>query len=152
VQKPGGVPVPSDLGAIGFLTTDVALIEDPMYYEIVKVFASDMAALETAFSHAWYKLMSRDMGPASRCMDVKVPGLSLPPPEPFQLPLPPPPSKLPNFSKVQKKIRKAMTTTSAALQPDTTALGKPYYGALFVQLAWQCASTFRATDYFVSSH
>jgi catalase (peroxidase I) len=151
VQKTGGPALPPDVGAVGFLTTDVALIEDQIYLEIVTRFANDIELLGTAFSHAWYKLMSSDMGPRSRCLDVDVPGLGLPPPQPFQLPLPDPPSHLTDFQLVQRRIRRAMSVLSLALEPDITAADEPYYGALFVQLAWQCSSTFRATDHFVRS-
>jgi catalase (peroxidase I) len=38
------------------------------------------------------------------------------------------------------------TNLSSILQPDV-ADGKAYYGAAFVHLAFQCATTFRTTDY-----
>ena len=38
------------------LTTDLALIEDAKYLEIVTSFANDINELNTAFSHAWEKL------------------------------------------------------------------------------------------------
>ena len=38
------------------LTTDIALIYDEVYYEIVEAFADDIELLNTAFSNAWEKL------------------------------------------------------------------------------------------------
>jgi len=43
-------------GGLMRLTSDVALIHDDKYLEIVKEFASDMKAFETAFDKAWFKL------------------------------------------------------------------------------------------------
>ncbi|GIL88360.1 hypothetical protein Vretifemale_16333 [Volvox reticuliferus] len=126
---------------IMMLTTDVALLKDPSYLELVKLFATNQTALDIAFSHAWYKLVTRDMGPHSRCL-----GDHVPPPQPFQAPLPPPPAKKPDYKAVTKAITKALRTASSALPGDTVG-GKPYYGALFATLAWQCASNFRQTDY-----
>ena len=36
---------------------------------------------------------------------------------------------------------------SEILEPDVIDGHKPYYGALFVNLAYRCAATYRATDY-----
>merc|ERR1719499_2267507 len=77
---------------VTMLTADLALIYDAKYKVIVERFAADQNALDKAFSHAWYKLMSRDMGPHSRCL-----GNLVPPAQPFQNPLPPTPTKLADF-------------------------------------------------------
>ncbi|GLI71653.1 hypothetical protein VaNZ11_016934 [Volvox africanus] len=132
---------PDPVADIMMLTTDVSLLKDPIYLELVKLFAANQTALDIAFSHAWYKLVTRDMGPYSRCL-----GSQVPPPQPFQAPLPPPPAKKPDFKAVTKAVTRALRTASSALPADMVG-GKPYYGALFATLAWQCASNFRQTDY-----
>jgi len=123
------------------LTSDVSLLSDTEYFKIVNTFASDLPALENAFAHAWYKLTSRDMGPVERCVGDRVP-----PAQPWQYPLPPAPRKLADFKSVKNDISSAISKNNPVFPADEFK-GKPYYGALFVQLAWQCASTFRSTDY-----
>ncbi|KUF86722.1 Ribose-5-phosphate isomerase [Phytophthora nicotianae] len=76
-------PVPDTNPPVRMLTADIALLHDESYLKISKEFAADQAALDEAFSHAWYKLMSRDMGPVARCR-----GNDIPPVQPFQNPLP----------------------------------------------------------------
>ena len=49
-------------------------------------------------------------------------------------------------SKVRAAVRDVLHTSSPVLPADRFA-GEPYYGALFVRLAAQCAYTFRATDH-----
>jgi len=130
---------------IMMLTTDISLLHDPLgqYQQYVKMFATNITNLDEAFSQAWYKLTTRDMGPVTRCV-----GPFVPPPQPFQNPLPPPPAMLPKWDEVRAMIRQVMTTdASGILRPDHTPDGKAYYGAVFVHLAWQSASTFRASDY-----
>jgi hypothetical protein len=73
---------------------------------------------------AWYKLMTRDMGPYSRCIG-KAP--TLPPPQPFQLLLPAPKTPLPDFGAVRSEIINELRGSSAAAESDTAG-GKPYYG------------------------
>ena len=90
--------------------------------------------------------MTRDMGPRSRCMNDDAP-----PPQPFQYPLPPPPQDeaLPNFKLIRSSIESLISHTSSSTSPlpDWRADGSPSYAAQLIHLAWQCASTFRATDY-----
>jgi len=131
------------LEEIGMLTSDVSLKHDPEgeYQKLVELWAHDQASFDHAFSHAWYKLTTRDMGPVTRCV-----GKNVPPAQPFQYPLPPPPQKLADFDRVRVEIRKVIRTSSPVLLADQYH-GEPYYGALFVRLAWRCASTFRSTDW-----
>ena len=82
--------------------------------------------------------MSRDMGPITRCL-----GKNVPPVQPFQHFLPNPPTNLPDFEAVKRALITMMTTANSnVLEPDVVDL-EPNYGAVFVQLAWQCASTYR---------
>jgi len=111
------------------LTTDISLLHDANYSSLVNQYASDINALNTAFSHAWYKLVSRDMGPVSRCI-----GNNIPPAQNFQYPLPATPSVLADFTAVKAMLNMAMDNDSTL-------------ATSFVHLAFQCASTFRQTDY-----
>ena len=81
------------------------------------------------FAHAWYKLTSRDLGPRTRCSNEDAP-----PAQPWQNPLPPRDFPTPDFEAVKERIR-------LILEENSQAFG------LFTRLAWQCGSTFRATDY-----
>jgi len=114
------------------LTSDVSLTRDPAgaYGPIVKQYAASLPKLAFDFSHAWYKLTTRDMGPASRCV-----GPDVPPPQDWQFPLPPPPppSALADFQEVAAELRPLLTGGAER--------------SLLVRTAWACASTFRHTDY-----
>jgi catalase (peroxidase I) len=55
------------------LTADIALLKDPVYLKWVQTYAADQKALTNDFGNAWYKLMTRDMGPVTRCIGSKVP-------------------------------------------------------------------------------
>lgn len=67
--------------------------------------------------------------------------------QPWQMPLPDPPKTLPDFAAVKADVLKLLHTNSKALPADAGADGKPSYAALFSNQAWQCASTYRRTDY-----
>eukprot|EP01134_Creolimax_fragrantissima_P000589 CFRG0589T1 len=131
-----------DEHSIQMFTTDIALIHDDAYLALVKEYANDMDSLNKDFSEAWYKLVTRDMGPVSRCHGEDVPAA-----RPFQNPLPESTSSLVDLEQVTKRIQDMLHSESDAMTPDVDSDGNPYYGALFVNLAWQCASTFRSTDY-----
>jgi catalase-peroxidase len=49
------------------LTTDIALKHDEEYRQYVAEFANNESAFKEAFAKAWYKLVTRDVGPISRC-------------------------------------------------------------------------------------
>jgi catalase-peroxidase len=54
-------------------TADMAMITDPAYLEISKRFHENPDQLADAFAKAWFKLLHRDMGPASRYVGPQVP-------------------------------------------------------------------------------
>jgi len=80
------------------------------------------------------------MGPISRCVGPLTPSA-----QPFQYPLPSPPSSTVDYATLKSEIKNVMTTPNPVLVPDNST--KPNYGAVFVYLAYQCASTFRRSDY-----
>ena len=134
--------------SVMMLTSDVSLLEDPSgeYQKLVAKYADDIAAFEDAFAHAWYKLTTRDMGPATRCSASG--GAPVPPAQPWQYPLPAAVGAPPNYDDVAAAVRALTVTPDAAvLAPDVKDGAATSYGPLFVRLAWQCASTFRKTDY-----
>ncbi|OYX59160.1 MAG: catalase/peroxidase HPI [Brevundimonas subvibrioides] len=55
------------------LTTDLALIQDPIYAPISRRFHENPALLTEAFARAWFKLTHRDMGPKERYLGPLVP-------------------------------------------------------------------------------
>lgn len=123
------------------LTSDIALLYDPEYKRLVELYAENKAELERQFSHAWYKLASRDSGPAPKCM-----GDDVPPAQPWQYPLPPPPAddELADFDAVKTSIKSVMYTPKSSVIP----MDEGGYGPLLLRLAWQCSNTFRGTDFF----
>jgi len=126
---------------IMMLTSDISLTRDLEYLAIVRKYATDPLLFANNFEKAWYKLVTRDMGPITRCV-----GDDVPPAQPFQYPLPPPPAVQPYWNLVRSSIMEAMYRQSEILPADVKGM-KPYYGGWFVKLAWQCASTFRNSDY-----
>lgn len=114
---------------IGMLTSDVALLHDPIYKELVEKFAEEPESLNHAFSHAWYKLTTRDMGPPVRCL-----GKTVPPPQPWQNALPAPPVELPDYQAVRDHLEEILGRKQAM-------------ASMWVRLAWRCMATFRQTDY-----
>ena len=114
---------------VGALTSDMALLVDPEYREIVRQFAEDRELFDHQFAHAWYKLTTRDMGPRSRCANEDAP-----PEQHWQYPLPRRTSPLPDFAQVKNSLLELLQESEASL-------------GLLVRLAWQCASTFRVTSY-----
>lgn len=132
-----------DGGNVRMLTADIALLKDESYLEIVKEFAADIKSLEYHFAEAWYKLVTRDMGPVTRCIGDEVPEA-----RPFQRPLPSAGEPLSEevLESIYADIEKALYDSSYGHTSDQVNYAS-YNGALFVNLAFQCASTYRATDY-----
>lgn len=131
-----------DNDIIMMLTSDVALKADPAYNQLVVRYAdsSHMLEFRQAFASAWYKLTTRDMGPATRCLW----GNPLEPQD-FQYPLPAPvvdPTL--NYDNVRTDVLEVIHTEVPSILPFDASNS---YGPLFVRLAWQCFNTFRSTDY-----
>ena len=125
---------------IMMMTSDVSLTKDANYSKLVAKWATDLASFDEAWKHAWYKLTARDMGPRARCFETSGmgPNFALPPSEPWQHPLPPAPAPadLADFGAVRAAVVTLMTKEKQLELP-----------AQLVKLAYQCAATFRATDW-----
>jgi catalase-peroxidase len=67
-QAPSANPAEQDKKQnVMMLTTDIALKFDAEYLQYVTEFANNETAFKEAFAKAWYKLVTRDIGPISRC-------------------------------------------------------------------------------------
>src|SRR5918996_2412639 len=122
-----GVHDPSKRQNTMMLTTDLALKVDPIYGPIAKRFRENPKQLEEAFAKAWYKLLHRDMGPASRYLGPWVPA-----PQLWQDPVP----------KVDHELIGEQDI--AALKGKLLASGLSI--SQLVSTAWASASSFRGTD------
>ncbi|KXS21477.1 putative catalase-peroxidase [Gonapodya prolifera JEL478] len=126
---------------IMMLTSDIGLISEDKYKALVQEYATNISSLSTEFAHAWYKLTSRDIGPAWRCK-----GPWVAPPQPFQLPLPDAPAQSADLWSLADKVKNVLSASTKG-PSDTTADGQPYVGALLINVAKQCASSYRDTDH-----
>ncbi len=108
-------------------TTDLALREDPTYEKISRRFMENPDELADAFGKAWYKLLHRDMGPASRFL-----GPWVPEPQLWQDPVPAVDHELVSDDDVAALKAKVLESGLSVSQ--------------LVLTAWASAATFRGTD------
>jgi len=109
-------------------TADMAMITDPVYREISQRFYENPDQLADAFARAWYKLLHRDMGPATRYLGPWVPDEELI----WQDPVPAVDHELIDDADVAALKGKILDTDLSISQ--------------LVSTAWASASTYRDTD------
>ncbi|HVR97467.1 MAG TPA: catalase/peroxidase HPI [Thermoanaerobaculia bacterium] len=109
------------------LTTDLALRTDPAYEKISRRFLENPDEFALAFAKAWYKLLHRDMGPASRYL-----GPWVPEPQLWQDPVPAVDHELVDEADVASLKEKLLGSGLTVQQ--------------LVSTAWASAATFRCTD------
>jgi len=110
------------------LTTDLALIYDPIYKNISKNFYENPEAFDAAFAKAWFKLTHRDLGPSSLYLGPEVPKESLI----WQDPIPVASSLIINTNDIENL--------------KSTILNAGLTVSELVYTAWSSASTFRGSD------
>ncbi len=108
-------------------TTDLALRVDPIYEQLSRRFLEDPDEFAEAFAKAWYKLLHRDMGPASRYL-----GPWVPEPQLWQDPVPAVDHELIGDEDI------------AALKGKVLASGLSI--SQLALTAWASAASFRGTD------
>ncbi len=118
---------PSKRHAPMMLTTDLSLKMDPIYGPIAKRFHEHPEQLADAFGRAWYKLLHRDMGPASRYL-----GPWVPEPQLWQDPVPAVDHELIGEKDIAELKAKILASGLSISQ--------------LVSTAWASAVTFRGTD------
>lgn len=108
-------------------TADMALKMDPKYAEIAKRYHQDPKLFADAFSHAWFKLTHRDMGPKIRYLGKEVPSVDLI----WQDPIP----------KTDFKLEESdIKDLKAKILASGLSVSR------LVSIAWASASTFRGSD------
>jgi catalase-peroxidase len=122
-----GAHDPSKRRAPVMLTTDLALRVDPAYGQISRRFLEHPDQFADAFARAWYKLLHRDMGPASRYL-----GPWVPEPQLWQDPVPAVDHELIDGTDIASLKGKILDTGLSVSQLVTTA--------------WAAAASFRGTD------
>ena len=110
------------------LTTDLALLFDPLYEPISRRFFENPDQFADAFARAWFKLTHRDMGPRTRYAGPEVPEEILI----WQDPVPAVSHALVNDAEI------------AELKKNLLASGLTV--AQLVSTAWASAATFRGSD------
>ncbi|SCG76956.1 catalase/peroxidase HPI [Micromonospora inositola] len=108
-------------------TTDLALRVDPIYEQISRRFLENPDEFAESFAKAWYKLLHRDMGPASRYL-----GPWVPEPQLWQDPVP----------AVDHEL--IADEDIAALKAKLLASGLSI--SQLALTAWASAASFRGTD------
>ncbi|KIZ16541.1 catalase/peroxidase HPI [Streptomyces natalensis] len=118
---------PSKTHAPMMLTTDLALKLDPVYAPISKSYHENPEKLAVAFCKAWYKLLHRDMGPASRYL-----GPWVPEPQLWQDPVP--------------EVDHALVAEDDIVALKSRILASGMSVSQLVTTAWASAASFRGTD------
>jgi catalase-peroxidase len=108
-------------------TADMALRVDPEFEAVCRRFKDNPDELADAFARAWYKLLHRDMGPASRFLGPDVAPVQI-----WQDPVPPVDHPLIDDADI------------AALKEKI--LGSGLTVSQLISAAWASAATFRCTD------
>lgn len=111
------------------LTSDLALIHDPIYEKICKRWVDHPQELVDAFAKAWFKLLHRDLGPSTRYLGPDIPAESFS----WQDPLPKRQGAV--LSDADISSLKAQILSSSDLSIS-----------VLVSTAWNAASTFRHSD------
>ncbi|MFD0146418.1 MULTISPECIES: catalase/peroxidase HPI [unclassified Streptomyces] len=109
------------------LTTDLSLKLDPVYAPISKRFHENPELLAEAFAKAWYKLLHRDMGPASRYLGPWIPEAQL-----WQDPVPEVDHELVGDADIADLKRRILDSGLSVSQ--------------LAGAAWASAASFRGTD------
>ena len=110
-------------------TADMAMITDPAYLEISRRFLEHPDQLADTFAKAWFKLLHRDMGPASRYIGPQVPA------EQFLWQ-----DNVPAHTGPMIGETEIAELTAALLDSGLS-------GAQLITTAWASASTYRRTDH-----
>jgi catalase-peroxidase len=110
-------------------TADMGMITDPAYLEICKRFYENPDQLADAFARAWFKLLHRDMGPATRYVGPQVPDEEL------------------EWQDNVPTHEGPMIGDAEIAELKSMILESGLSTAQLVQAAWASASTYRRTDY-----